>query len=72
MPEIRTFLTPADLAALVALFVTFYFYPVLSGRFMGEDIGARMKAWRHEWTRQMALSEENRLRREGRSCSPAA
>ncbi len=58
MPEALSFLTPADLVALVALFVTFYFYPILSGRFMGEDIGERMKAWRHEWARQILWRHE--------------
>ena len=58
MPEVLSFLTPADLVALVALFVTFYFYPVLSWRFMGEDISSRMKAWRHEWARQILWRHE--------------
>ncbi len=58
MAEFLSLLNPADLFALLLLFAVFYFYPILSGRVLGEDISDRMKAWRQVWAEQIMWRHE--------------
>lgn len=58
MPAFLDTIPTVDLVALVALFATYYFYYPLTDYILGDDISAQMRAWRHQWSRQIQWREE--------------